>query len=243
MSDAANSGSDDITASLPEDWKTLLQSEFSSDYFIALKEFLAQEMKDHQIFPPKEKIFAAFGVTPYAKVKVLLLGQDPYHDDGQAHGLCFSVMPGVRLPPSLRNMFKELDADLGIPCSDNGCLEHWASQGVLLLNTVLTVRAHEAASHQGRGWEKFTDAVIRAVNNRAEPVVFVLWGGHAQKKAALIDSSRHVVISGAHPSPLSAYRGFFGSRPFSKINQSLIQSGYTPIDWRIPDSQPQLSLF
>ncbi|MEI8247189.1 MAG: uracil-DNA glycosylase [Lentisphaerota bacterium] len=242
MSDSVNS-SGDITAALPEDWKTLLQGEFSSDYFIALQEFMAHEMKNYQVFPPKEKIFAAFGLTPYAKVKVLLLGQDPYHDDGQAHGLCFSVMPGVKLPPSLRNMFKELDADLKISCSDNGCLEHWAKQGVLLLNTVLTVRAHEAASHQGRGWEQFTDAVIRAVNNRAEPVVFVLWGGHAQKKAALIDSSRHVVISGAHPSPLSAYRGFFGSRPFSKINQALIQSGYAPVDWKIPDRQPKLSLF
>ena len=243
MFDRVNSGSDDITALFPEDWKNLLRDEFSRNYFIELQEFLAQEMKKHQVFPPKEKIFNAFKFTPYAKVKVLLLGQDPYHDDGQAHGLCFSVMPGVKLPPSLRNMFKELDADLGIPCSDNGCLEHWAQQGVMLLNTVLTVRAHEAASHHGYGWEKFTDAVIRAVNNRPEPVVFVLWGGHAQKKAELIDAGRHVVISGAHPSPLSAYRGFFGSRPFSKINQALIQSGYSPVDWKIPDSQPQLSLF
>ncbi len=242
MSDRVNS-SNDITASLPEDWKTLLQGEFLRDYFIALQEFLALEMRNHQVFPPKEKIFTAFELTPYVKVKVLLLGQDPYHDDGQAHGLCFSVMPGVKPPPSLRNMFKELNSDLGIPCSDNGCLEYWAKQGVLLLNTVLTVRTHEAASHQGRGWEHFTDAVIRAVNNSAEPVVFVLWGGHAQKKAVLIDNRRHMVISGAHPSPLSAYRGFFGSRPFSKINQSLIQFGYSPIDWMIPGSQPKLPLF
>ncbi|MHB9140130.1 MAG: uracil-DNA glycosylase [Victivallaceae bacterium] len=232
-----------MAASFPEDWKALLQNEFSSSYFAKLRDFVAQEMSLNQVFPPKANIFAAFKLTPCSKVKVVLLGQDPYHDDGQAHGLCFSVMPGVKLPPSLRNMFKELESDLGIPCSDNGNLEHWARQGILLLNTVLTVRAHEAASHQGQGWESFTDAVIRTVNARAEPAVFVLWGGHAQKKANLIDGSRHVVISGAHPSPLSAYRGFFGSRPFSKINQALTQLGHSPIDWKIPASQPQLSLF
>jgi uracil-DNA glycosylase len=243
VSDNPNSSSNDIAASFPEDWKTLLRDEFSSGYFAKLREFVVREMSIHQVFPPKDKIFAAFKLTPYSKVKVVLLGQDPYHDDGQAHGLCFSVMPGVKLPPSLRNMFKELEADLGIPCSDNGNLENWARQGILLLNTVLTVRAHEAASHQGQGWENFTDAVIRAINSRIEPSVFVLWGGHAQKKASLIDSNRHVVISGAHPSPLSAYRGFLGSRPFSKINQALTQLGHSPIDWRIPDTQPKLSLF
>lgn len=243
MSDNLNSSSNDIAASFPEDWKALLQNEFCSSYFTQLRDFVAQEMKNRQVFPPEDKIFAAFKLTPYNKVKVVLLGQDPYHDEGQAHGLCFSVMPGVKLPPSLRNMFKELEADLGIPCSDNGNLEHWAGQGILLLNTALTVRAHEAASHHGKGWENFTDAVIRAVNARVEPAVFVLWGGHAQKKASLIDCRRHVVISGAHPSPLSAYRGFFGSRPFSKINQALTQLGYSPIDWRIPGSQPELSLF
>jgi uracil-DNA glycosylase len=243
VSDNLNSGSNDIAASLPEDWKALLQNEFCSSYFTQLRDFVAQEMKNYQVFPPTDKIFTAFKLTPYNKVKVVLLGQDPYHDEGQAHGLCFSVMPGVKLPPSLRNMFKELEADLGIPCSDNGNLEHWGRQGILLLNTALTVRAHEAASHHGKGWENFTDAVIRAVNSRLEPAVFVLWGGHAQKKASLIDGSRHVVISGAHPSPLSAYRGFFGSRPFSKINQALTQLGHSPIDWKIPDSQPELSLF
>ncbi len=243
VSDTTNNSYDDITTSFPDDWKTLMHHEFSSNYFDELQKFLKQEMKESQVFPSRKNIFSAFKLTPYAKVKVLLLGQDPYHDDGQAHGLCFSVMPGVKLPPSLRNIFKELDADLGIQCSGNGCLKHWATQGVLLLNTVLTVRAHEAASHQGRGWECFTDAVIQAVNMRSEPVVFVLWGGPAQKKATLIDSARHVIISGAHPSPLSAYRGFNGSRPFSKINHALIQFGHAPIDWRIPDIQPQLSLF
>lgn len=233
----------DLLTSIPADWKERLRAEFETEYFSELQSFLEQEMASEQVFPPRDEIFSALRLAPYKSVKVLLLGQDPYHDDGQAHGLCFSVRPGVKLPPSLRNIYKELEEDLGIPVSDCGFLENWAKQGVLMINAVLTVRAHEAASHQGRGWENFTDAIIREVNRKTEPVVFVLWGGHAAKKLALIDQDRHIVISSAHPSPLSAYRGFFGSRPFSKINVALEQAGHSGIDWAVAPGQQELPLF
>lgn len=221
-----------LASLIPADWRTVLASEFEQDYWRELELFVAAEMASHTIFPPREEIFSAFHFTPYDKVKVLLLGQDPYHDHGQAHGLCFSVRPGIPLPRSLNNIFKELESDLGVPRSKNGSLAHLAKQGILMLNTVLTVRAHEAASHSRRGWERFTDAVIQAVNAGPRPTVFVLWGGHAAKKEELIDLSRHAVIKSAHPSPLSASRGFFGSRPFSQINDTLQRFGAEPIDWR-----------
>lgn len=218
---------------IPAAWRDVLADEAAAPYFAALEQFVAAERAAHQVFPPEEEVFAALETTGYDEVKVVLLGQDPYHDDGQAHGMCFSVRPGVKIPPSLRNMYKELNADLGVPVAGHGYLRAWADQGVLLLNTVLTVRAHEAASHKGRGWETFTDAVIRAVAARERPAVFVLWGAHAKKKAALIDTTRHRVIQGAHPSPLSA-RMFFGSRPFSKTNAALEELGHTPVDWALP---------
>ncbi|MGA5704851.1 uracil-DNA glycosylase [Peterkaempfera bronchialis] len=219
---------------LPESWRPVLAGETSQPYFGALAEFVAAQRAEHQVFPPQGEVFSALEATPYEKVKVLLLGQDPYHDDGQAHGMCFSVRPGTKVPPSLRNIFKELRTDLGVETPDNGYLMHWAEQGVLLLNAVLTVRAHEANSHKGKGWEKFTDAVIRAVNDRAEPCVFVLWGNYAKKKLPLIDTTRHVVVQGAHPSPLSA-KLFLGSRPFSQIDKALADLGHEPMDWRIPN--------
>jgi uracil-DNA glycosylase len=187
------------------------------------------------VFPPEKDVFNALRYTAYEDVKVLLLGQDPYHDDGQAHGLCFSVPPGVAFPPSLANIFKELKEDQGFPRPNNGCLIPWAGQGVLLLNAVLTVRAHQPNSHKNKGWEKFTDAIIHRVGEKSERVVFLLWGNHAQKKAGLIDTSRHTIIATAHPSPLSAKRGFFGSRPFSMANTALAAAGRSTIDWRIPD--------
>lgn len=218
---------------IPAAWRDVLADEAAAPYFAALEQFVAAERTAHQVFPPESEVFAALEATGFDEVKVVLLGQDPYHDDGQAHGMCFSVRPGVKIPPSLRNMYKELNADLGVPVAPHGYLRAWADQGVLLLNTVLTVRAHEAASHKGRGWETFTDAVIRAVNGRERPAVFVLWGAHAKKKAALIDTTRHRVIQGAHPSPLSA-RMFFGSRPFSKTNAALEELGHAPVDWALP---------
>lgn len=219
---------------LPESWRAALAGEFSRAYFLQLREFLADERARHQVFPPEADLFNAFKAAPFDQVKVLLLGQDPYHDDGQAHGLCFSVRPGVRTPPSLVNMFKELKADLGCKIPNNGNLVPWAEQGVMLLNAVLTVRAHEANSHKNRGWETFTDAVIRVLNDREDPVVFVLWGAYAQKKGKLIDATRHPVLTAAHPSPLSAMK-FFGCRPFSAINHELEKLGKTPIDWQLPD--------
>jgi uracil-DNA glycosylase len=222
-----------VPLTIPAAWRDVLADEAAAPYFAALEQFVASERAAHQVFPPEDEVFAALEATGYGEVKVVLLGQDPYHDDGQAHGMCFSVRPGVRIPPSLRNMYKELNADLGVPVAAHGYLRAWADQGVLLLNTVLTVRAHEAASHKGRGWESFTDAVIRAVNERERPAVFVLWGAHAKKKAALIDTTRHRVIQGAHPSPLSA-RMFLGSRPFSKTNAALEELGHTPVDWALP---------
>lgn len=218
---------------VPQSWQDVLAPQTREPYFAELERFLAAERAEHQVFPPEDEVFSALCATGYPDVRVVLLGQDPYHDDGQAHGMCFSVRPGVKAPPSLRNMFKELREDLGCEIPAHGYLKAWADQGVLLLNTVLTVRAHEAASHKGRGWERFTDAIIRAVDAREQPAVFVLWGAHAKKKAALIDTQRHRVIQGAHPSPLSA-RLFFGSRPYSKINAALEELGHQPVDWQLP---------
>jgi uracil-DNA glycosylase len=220
---------------IPASWAPVLAAETEQPYFADLEAFLKTERAEHQVFPPEDEVFAALEATPYQDVKVVLIGQDPYHDDGQAHGMCFSVRPGVRIPPSLRNMYKELDTDLGVPPVKHGYLKAWADQGVLLLNTVLTVRAHEPASHKDRGWEKFTDAVIKDVSAREKPVVFVLWGAHAKKKAKLIDASRHAIVQGAHPSPLSA-KLFFGSKPFSAVNEALAGFGQEPIDWRLPES-------
>jgi len=219
---------------LPESWKGVLSDELNKPYFAELSAYVDAERAAHQVFPPEGDVFNALKHTPYDKVKVLVVGQDPYHDDDQAHGLAFSVRPGIKPPPSLVNIFKELKSDLGIEVpKGNGSLVPWADQGVLLLNTVLTVRAHEPASHKGKGWEKFTDAVIRAVGAKPDPVVFLLWGGHAQKKLPLIDAAQHTVIQSAHPSPLSAKAGFFGSTPFSKINAALEAAGKTAIDWRL----------
>ena len=219
---------------LPASWLPALSGEVTKPYYRTLQDFLALERQAHTIFPRAEHVFAALEHTRFDQVKVLLLGQDPYHGDGQAHGLCFSVLPGVKPPPSLGNIYKELKADLGCDIPNHGCLMKWAEQGVLMLNAVLTVRAHEPNSHKDRGWELFTDAVIRAVNAKPERMVFVLWGAYAQKKAALINQTRHVIISGAHPSPLSAQRGFMGSKPFSAINAALQASGKSAIDWCIP---------
>jgi uracil-DNA glycosylase len=217
------------------DWNPLLRDELAKPYWAELQAFVADERARHQVFPPPDQVFAALHQTPFAEVKVLILGQDPYHGPGQAHGLCFSVRPGVAPPPSLRNIFTELEADLGITPPNHGCLDAWTHQGVLLLNTSLTVRAHQAASHQKKGWETFTDEVIRAVNTKTERVVFVLWGAAARRKKAFVDTDRHVVIESAHPSPLSAHNGFFGSRPFSRTNDALTAAGRDPVDWRIPE--------
>lgn len=219
---------------LPPSWQDALGKELEKPYFTRLESFVEEERARGPVYPPREEVFAALDATPYENVKVLVLGQDPYHGAGQGHGLCFSVRPGVRTPPSLRNIFKELRDDLGHPVPDNGYLMPWAEQGVLLLNAVLTVRESEANSHKGQGWEEFTDAVIRAVAERPDPAVFVLWGAYARKKLPLIDTARHVVVQGAHPSPLSAKK-FFGSRPFSQIDAAVAAHGHAPIDWRIPD--------
>lgn len=220
---------------LPDDWKKALAPEFEKPYWKALVDFVAGERKTQQVFPPEDEVFSAFHLTPYADVKAVLLGQDPYHDDGQAHGLCFSVKPGIDAPPSLKNMYKELKTDLGCKIPNNGYLVPWAKQGLLMINAVLTVQAHKPASHADKGWETFTDATIRAVSDRQDPAVFVLWGKYAQKKKKLIDATRHVVLEGTHPSPLSAKAGFFGSKPFSKVNEALERLGKKPIDWQIPN--------
>jgi len=218
-----------------ETWKAPLSAEFTSPYMGALKAFLVeQKAQGRRIFPRGSEYFRALDLTPLDDVRVVILGQDPYHGEGQAHGLCFSVRPGVRIPPSLVNIYKELQDDLGIPPARHGFLEHWARQGVLLLNSVLTVEMGRAASHQGQGWERFTDAVIRAVNEQEKPVVFILWGSYAQRKAAFVDRSRHLVLRSPHPSPLSAHNGFFGSRPFSKANDFLEKHGRGRIDWQLP---------
>ncbi len=215
------------------DWNPILREELEQPYWRELQAFVATERAQHTVYPPADEVFAALHLTPYASTRVLLLGQDPYHGPGQAHGLCFSVRHGVRIPPSLANIHRELRDDLGLDPPDHGNLEPWARHGVLLLNTTLTVRAGQAASHQGKGWERFTDCVIRAVDAKPERVVFLLWGSSARKKAALVDRQRHVVIESAHPSPLSAANGFFGSRPFSRTNTALVEAGLEPIDWRL----------
>ena len=221
---------------LHDSWKAPLLSEFQSDYMAQLKAFLlAEKAAGKHIFPKGSDWFRALDLTPLDAVRVVILGQDPYHGPGQAHGLCFSVPPGVRPPPSLVNIYKELQADLGIARPRHGFLEHWAKQGVLLLNSVLTVEMAKAASHQKKGWERFTDAVIAQVNAKPDPVVFLLWGAYAQKKAAFVDTSRHLVLKAAHPSPLSAHNGFLGCRHFSQCNAFLEQNGRAPIDWALPD--------
>ena len=214
-------------------WGKVLADAFQQPYFAELKSFLVEERKQHAVFPPGSLIFNAFNQTPFDRVKVVLLGQDPYHEPGQAHGLCFSVRAGVPLPKSLINICKELQSDVGVPFPRCGDLTAWARQGVLLLNATLTVRAHEAGSHQGRGWEQFTDTVIRKVSEGREHAVFLLWGRYAQAKAPLIDARRHLVLCAAHPSPLSAARGFFGCRHFSKANAWLAAQGMEPVDWRL----------
>ncbi len=216
------------------DWNPVLRAELAKPYWAELQQFVAAERARTTVYPPHEDVFAALHLTPFAAVKVVILGQDPYHGAGQAHGLCFSVREGVPAPPSLVNIFKELRDDLGIEPPPHGCLDAWARQGVLLLNATLTVRARQAASHQGKGWETFTDEVLRAVNAKPERVVFILWGASARKKRGLIDTARHTIIESAHPSPLSAHNGFFGSRPFSRANAALVDAGRDPVDWRIP---------
>jgi uracil-DNA glycosylase len=216
------------------DWNPVLKAELAKPYFAELRAFVDEERRQHAVYPPAEEVFAALHLTPYEDVKVLILGQDPYHGPGQAHGLCFSVRPGVEVPPSLANIHAEMESDLGLPRPDHGCLDAWARQGVLLLNATLTVRARQAASHQKHGWETFTDAVIQAVDAKPEPVVFLLWGSSARRKKALVDTTRHTVIESPHPSPLSAHRGFFGSQPFSRANAALEAAGREPVDWRIP---------
>lgn len=227
---------------LHDSWKAPLAGEFDQPYMQALKAFLlAEKAAGRQIFPKGSEYFRALDLTPLESVRVVILGQDPYHGPGQAHGLCFSVQPGVRPPPSLANIYKELESDLGIPRPRHGFLEHWAKQGVLLLNNVLTVEMGRAAAHQGKGWERFTDAVVAQVNARAEPVVFLLWGSHAQKKAASVNSidrgGPHLVLKAPHPSPLSAHNGFFGCCHFSRTNAFLTAQGLPPIDWALPDIQ------
>ncbi|HMS20100.1 uracil-DNA glycosylase [uncultured Sphingorhabdus sp.] len=221
---------------LHESWKAPLRPEFDADYMAQLRAFLvAEKAAGKRIFPKGSEWFRAMDLTPLDKVRVVILGQDPYHGPGQAHGLCFSVKPGVPPPPSLVNIYKELQSDLGIERPRHGFLEHWAQQGVLLLNSVLTVEMAKAASHQGKGWERFTDAVIRLVNAKEEPVVFLLWGAYAQKKAAFVDTSKHLVLKAVHPSPLSAHNGFLGCRHFSKCNAFLESKGLPPIDWSLPE--------
>lgn len=216
-------------------WLAHLETEFQQDYMKKLKQFLKTEaQKKKLIFPQGGDIFNALNLTPFNKVKVVILGQDPYHDIGQAHGLCFSVKKGVRVPPSLVNIYKELQADLNLTPPSHGCLESWAEQGVLLLNNVLTVEAHQAGSHHGQGWEQFTDKIVGLLNEQKENLVFILWGSPAQKKASVVDPKKHLILKSVHPSPLSSYRGFFGSKPFSKTNTYLVSQGLDPIDWRLP---------
>jgi uracil-DNA glycosylase len=221
---------------IPRSWRTHLRAELEAPYFIALRGFLEHERRRHEVFPPEEEVFSSLAFTPPDAVKVVLLGQDPYHGPGQAHGLAFSVRPGVKPPPSLVNVFKELKSELGCPLPRHGYLAGWAEQGVLLLNAVLTVRRGEPNSHRGQGWEQFTDGVLRAVNQREQPVVFLLWGAHAHRKAELIDEGRHVILRSAHPSPFSAARGFFGSRPFGQANEALRRSGQPAIEWCLPET-------
>lgn len=220
-------------AMIQNDWLQAIGAEFRKPYYTELFKFVKQEYDTKQVFPPAEDIFNAFHLTPFQDVKVVIIGQDPYHNDGQAHGLCFSVKPEVDIPPSLVNIYQELHDDLDCYIPNNGYLVKWAKQGVLMLNTVLTVRAHMANSHHGKGWEEFTDAAIRALNEKDRPIVFILWGRPAQMKKSMLNNPRHLLLEAPHPSPLSAYRGFFGSRPFSKTNAFLAENGLEPIDWQI----------
>lgn len=218
---------------IANDWLPALKTEFGKPYYRALFEFVKQEYNTTQVYPPSEDIFNAFHLTPLGEVKVVIIGQDPYHEPGQAHGLCFSVKPGVDIPPSLVNIYKELQDDCGCYIPNNGYLVKWAKQGVLMLNTVLTVRAHKANSHQGQGWEEFTNAAIKALNTQDRPIVFILWGKPAQMKKSMLNNPNHLILEAPHPSPLSAYRGFFGSKPFSRTNAFLKEKGVEPIDWQI----------
>ena len=220
-------------ASIDNDWKGPLSSEFSKPYYKKLYESVRNEYRTRTVYPEPDDLFRAFELTPLKSVRAVILGQDPYHEPGQAHGLCFSVKPGVAIPPSLENIYKELSDDLGLYVPNNGYLEKWARQGVLLLNTVLTVRAHQANSHQGLGWEQFTDAVIRILNEEDRPIVYMLWGRPAQQKGASLDNPRQLVLKAPHPSPLSAYRGFFGCGHFSRANRFLEENGIEPVDWQI----------
>lgn len=222
-----------VNPQIESGWKHVLMSEFESEYFYNLKKFLVDEKMKFTIFPPSENIFEAFNLTPFEDVKVVILGQDPYHNENQAHGLCFSVRKGIDIPPSLKNIYKELVNDEKIPMPSHGNLTSWTAQGVLLLNATLTVRAHQAGSHQKKGWEKFTDAAISAVSKHKENVVFLLWGNYAQKKSEFIDSGKHLILKTVHPSPLSASRGFFGSKHFSKTNAYLMSKGKKPVNWNI----------
>lgn len=226
---------------LPDSWHNVLKHELNKSYFLELQQFLEQERSMNTVYPAEQEIFSALEVTPYHEVKVLILGQDPYINENQAHGLCFSVRPGVKPPPSLANIYKELRTDLGCETPPHGFLQHWASQGVLMLNAVLSVRANSANSHKNRGWEMFTDEIIRQLNAKTQRVVFILWGAYAQKKVALIKGDHHVIIQSAHPSPLSARNGFFGSKPFSRANQALLSAGHLPIDWQLPRNLPGLA--
>ncbi len=220
-------------AALTNKWARALNDEFKSDYYRELYNFIKEEYTKKTVYPEANNIFSALELTDLDDVRVVILGQDPYHEPGQAHGLCFSVQPGVKAPPSLENIYKELHDDIGCYIPNNGYLVKWAKQGVLLLNTVLTVRAHEANSHKGHGWETFTDAIIKKVNEKDTPVVFILWGSPAQKKIPMLTNPKHLILKAPHPSPLSSYRGFFGSKPFSQTNDFLVRNGMEPIDWQI----------
>jgi len=223
---------------LHSQWREVIGGEFEKDYMQSLREFLLQRKQQGAvIYPPTNQWFSALNTTPFEDVRVVVLGQDPYHGVGQAHGLCFSVTPGIKVPPSLANIYKEIKSDLGIDQPNHGCLISWAQQGVLLLNATLTVEDGCAGAHQGKGWEQFTDEIIKAVNQKREGVVFMLWGSYAQKKSIMIDSSRHLILKSVHPSPLSAYRGFFGCGHFSAANHYLQERGVKPIDWQLPDSK------
>ena len=225
-----------MKAIIHNSWQDVLEEEFTKEYYLNLRHFLKQEYKEQTIYPDMYHIYSALELTPYEEVKVVILGQDPYHGPKQAHGLSFSVQPNIKTPPSLMNIYKELQTDLGYPPVSHGFLESWAKQGVLLLNTVLTVRAGQAYSHRGQGWENLTDAIIKKLNDRDKPIVFILWGKPAQEKVKMIDTNKHIIIKSPHPSPLAAHRGFFGSKPFSKTNQALEQLGETPINWQLPDT-------
>lgn len=225
-----------MTIPITNHWQPIIKEATATESYQELREFLKDEYENHTIYPAMDNIWTAFQWTDYTDVKVVILGQDPYHGPGQAHGLSFSVQPGIAIPPSLQNIYKELESDLGIPPANHGFLEKWAKEGVFMLNNVLTVRQGQAHSHRGKGWEEVTDYAISSLNKRKDPIVFLLWGAAAQKKSSLIDEEKHFILKAPHPSPLSAYRGFFGSKHFSKTNQILEESGQTPIDWELPEN-------